>query len=127
MCFKRSYVSVYFCLCRHVPTGVLFDLLCAEPERPWNLTVRILLWLESCYCQEFRKKRKEFFYVNFFFVNVINHNVREINHCFVSIFKNTHLTLVEVVPYRLIFLTLAYFYILQEVSLFLTNLQSNVS
>ncbi|XP_078178081.1 autophagy protein Apg5 family [Carex rostrata] len=23
----------------YVPTGVLFDLLCAEPERPWNLTV----------------------------------------------------------------------------------------
>ncbi|KAL2652285.1 hypothetical protein R1flu_020413 [Riccia fluitans] len=23
----------------HIPTGVLFDLLCAEPERPWNLTV----------------------------------------------------------------------------------------
>nr|CAD1840787.1 unnamed protein product [Ananas comosus var. bracteatus] len=22
-----------------IPTGVLFDLLCAEPERPWNLTV----------------------------------------------------------------------------------------
>nr|CAD1840805.1 unnamed protein product [Ananas comosus var. bracteatus] len=21
-----------------IPTGVLFDLLCAEPERPWNLT-----------------------------------------------------------------------------------------
>lgn len=25
--------------CRNIPTGVLFDLLCAEPERPWNLTV----------------------------------------------------------------------------------------
>lgn len=25
--------------CRYIPTGVLFDLLCAEPERPWNLTV----------------------------------------------------------------------------------------
>ncbi|KAK2986862.1 hypothetical protein RJ640_009596 [Escallonia rubra] len=24
---------------RYIPTGVLFDLLCAEPERPWNLTV----------------------------------------------------------------------------------------
>eukprot|EP00268_Persea_americana_P055707 TRINITY_DN6499_c0_g2_i2.p1 TRINITY_DN6499_c0_g2~~TRINITY_DN6499_c0_g2_i2.p1 ORF type:complete len:259 (+),score=42.03 TRINITY_DN6499_c0_g2_i2:278-1054(+) len=23
----------------NTPTGVLFDLLCAEPERPWNLTV----------------------------------------------------------------------------------------
>ncbi|KAH9680598.1 Autophagy protein 5 [Citrus sinensis] len=23
----------------YTPTGVLFDLLCAEPERPWNLTV----------------------------------------------------------------------------------------
>ncbi|KAL5721478.1 autophagy protein 5 [Ranunculus cassubicifolius] len=23
----------------YVPTGVLFDLLCLEPERPWNLTV----------------------------------------------------------------------------------------
>ncbi|RRT58627.1 hypothetical protein B296_00038489, partial [Ensete ventricosum] len=23
----------------YVPIGVLFDLLCAEPERPWNLTV----------------------------------------------------------------------------------------
>ncbi|KAI4307705.1 hypothetical protein L6164_030863 [Bauhinia variegata] len=23
----------------YVPTGVLFDLLCMEPERPWNLTV----------------------------------------------------------------------------------------
>ncbi|XP_027332096.1 autophagy protein 5 [Abrus precatorius] len=23
----------------YVPTGVLFDLLCVEPERPWNLTV----------------------------------------------------------------------------------------
>ncbi|XP_031281803.1 autophagy protein 5 isoform X3 [Pistacia vera] len=23
----------------YIPTGVLFDLLCAEPERPWNLTV----------------------------------------------------------------------------------------
>ncbi|KAH7669364.1 autophagy-related protein 5 [Dioscorea alata] len=23
----------------NIPTGVLFDLLCAEPERPWNLTV----------------------------------------------------------------------------------------
>ncbi|KAJ9707295.1 hypothetical protein PVL29_002327 [Vitis rotundifolia] len=23
----------------HIPTGVLFDLLCAEQERPWNLTV----------------------------------------------------------------------------------------
>ncbi|MCD7462461.1 autophagy protein 5 [Datura stramonium] len=21
----------------YIPTGVLFDLLCAEPERPWNL------------------------------------------------------------------------------------------
>ncbi|WCJ25125.1 Autophagy protein 5 [Euphorbia peplus] len=23
----------------HIPTGVLFDLLCPEPERPWNLTI----------------------------------------------------------------------------------------
>ncbi|KAK1322433.1 Autophagy protein 5 [Acorus calamus] len=23
----------------NIPTGVLFDLLCVEPERPWNLTV----------------------------------------------------------------------------------------
>ncbi|RDX77576.1 Autophagy protein 5 [Mucuna pruriens] len=23
----------------YIPTGVLFDLLCVEPERPWNLTV----------------------------------------------------------------------------------------
>ncbi|CAK7338877.1 unnamed protein product [Dovyalis caffra] len=23
----------------YIPTGVLFDLFCAEPERPWNLTV----------------------------------------------------------------------------------------
>ncbi|KAK9092972.1 hypothetical protein Syun_027883 [Stephania yunnanensis] len=23
----------------HIPIGVLFDLLCGEPERPWNLTV----------------------------------------------------------------------------------------
>ncbi|KAD3640588.1 hypothetical protein E3N88_29811 [Mikania micrantha] len=23
----------------YIPTGVLFDLLCGEPERPWNLTV----------------------------------------------------------------------------------------
>ncbi|PNX96772.1 autophagy protein 5-like [Trifolium pratense] len=23
----------------YIPTGVLFDLLCMEPERPWNLTV----------------------------------------------------------------------------------------
>uniref|UniRef100_A0A5B6ZTT2 Autophagy protein 5 n=1 Tax=Davidia involucrata TaxID=16924 RepID=A0A5B6ZTT2_DAVIN len=23
----------------YIPTGVLFDFLCAEPERPWNLTV----------------------------------------------------------------------------------------
>lgn len=23
----------------YIPTGVLFDLLCSEPERPWNLTV----------------------------------------------------------------------------------------
>ncbi|XP_073065512.1 autophagy protein 5-like isoform X1 [Primulina eburnea] len=23
----------------YIPTGVLFDLLCAEPERPWNITV----------------------------------------------------------------------------------------
>ncbi|KAL3630363.1 autophagy protein 5 [Castilleja foliolosa] len=23
----------------YVPTGALFDLLCAEPERPWNLTI----------------------------------------------------------------------------------------
>ncbi|XP_059444481.1 autophagy protein 5 isoform X2 [Corylus avellana] len=23
----------------YIPTGILFDLLCAEPERPWNLTV----------------------------------------------------------------------------------------
>lgn len=23
----------------YIPTGVLFDLLCADPERPWNLTV----------------------------------------------------------------------------------------
>ncbi|KFK25942.1 hypothetical protein AALP_AA8G183000 [Arabis alpina] len=23
----------------YIPTGVLFDLLCAEPERPWNLTI----------------------------------------------------------------------------------------
>lgn len=27
--------------CRYTPTGVLFDLLCPEPERPWNLTVSI--------------------------------------------------------------------------------------
>ena len=26
---------------RHIPIGVLFDLLVAEPERPWNLTVNI--------------------------------------------------------------------------------------
>lgn len=25
---------------RHIPIGVLFDLLVAEPERPWNLTVK---------------------------------------------------------------------------------------
>ncbi|XP_057971536.1 autophagy protein 5 isoform X4 [Malania oleifera] len=25
----------------YIPTGVLFDLLCAEPERPWNLTVEL--------------------------------------------------------------------------------------
>ncbi|KAJ4974032.1 hypothetical protein NE237_007206 [Protea cynaroides] len=24
----------------YIPTGVLYDLLCLEPERPWNLTVR---------------------------------------------------------------------------------------
>lgn len=24
---------------RFIPTGVLFDLLCPEPQRPWNLTV----------------------------------------------------------------------------------------
>ncbi|KAH9308492.1 hypothetical protein KI387_036403, partial [Taxus chinensis] len=23
----------------YIPTGVLYDLLCAEPERPWNITV----------------------------------------------------------------------------------------
>ncbi|XP_062168731.1 autophagy protein 5 isoform X2 [Alnus glutinosa] len=23
----------------YIPTGILFDLLCADPERPWNLTV----------------------------------------------------------------------------------------
>lgn len=23
----------------YIPIGVLYDLLCAEPERPWNLTV----------------------------------------------------------------------------------------
>ncbi|KAJ0970063.1 hypothetical protein J5N97_022940 [Dioscorea zingiberensis] len=23
----------------YIPTGVIFDLLCAEPERPWNLTI----------------------------------------------------------------------------------------
>ncbi|KAE8695367.1 hypothetical protein F3Y22_tig00110718pilonHSYRG00100 [Hibiscus syriacus] len=23
----------------YIPTGVLFDLLCPEPERPWNITV----------------------------------------------------------------------------------------
>ena len=31
-----------FGVCRYIPTGVLFDLLCAEPERPWNLTVTFL-------------------------------------------------------------------------------------
>ncbi|KAF4353668.1 hypothetical protein F8388_003314 [Cannabis sativa] len=30
---RLGYLPLY------VPTGVLFDLLCAEPERPWNLTV----------------------------------------------------------------------------------------
>jgi autophagy-related protein 5 len=24
---------------RYIPIGVLYDLLCADPERPWNLTV----------------------------------------------------------------------------------------
>ncbi|KAF5737712.1 Autophagy protein Apg5 family isoform 2 [Tripterygium wilfordii] len=38
------YVEILFIefkgtACRYIPTGVLFDLLCAEPERPWNLTV----------------------------------------------------------------------------------------
>lgn len=32
---------VYFCTLRFVPIGVLFDLLCADPERPWNLIVRL--------------------------------------------------------------------------------------
>ncbi|KAK6927391.1 Autophagy-related protein 5 [Dillenia turbinata] len=27
----------------YIPTGVLFDLLCAEPERPWNLTSYVTL------------------------------------------------------------------------------------
>ncbi|WVY89952.1 hypothetical protein V8G54_035466 [Vigna mungo] len=26
----------------YIPTGVLFDLLCVEPERPWNLTEFLL-------------------------------------------------------------------------------------
>ncbi|KAJ9564528.1 hypothetical protein OSB04_000494, partial [Centaurea solstitialis] len=29
---------------QYIPTGVLFDLLCAEPERPWNLTVCLNLF-----------------------------------------------------------------------------------
>ncbi|KAG8373529.1 hypothetical protein BUALT_Bualt11G0033700 [Buddleja alternifolia] len=28
----------------YIPTGVLFDLLCAEPERPWNLTVHFRVY-----------------------------------------------------------------------------------
>lgn len=36
--FFRGLMSS-FLFCRYIPTGVLFDLLCAEPERPWNLTV----------------------------------------------------------------------------------------
>ncbi|KAF3626533.1 Autophagy protein 5 [Capsicum annuum] len=27
----------------YIPTGVLFDLLCAEPERPWNLTAAYII------------------------------------------------------------------------------------
>ncbi|XP_038906815.1 autophagy protein 5 isoform X4 [Benincasa hispida] len=27
----------------NIPTGVLFDLLCAEPERPWNLTANYIV------------------------------------------------------------------------------------
>ncbi|GFS35281.1 autophagy protein Apg5 family [Actinidia rufa] len=27
----------------YLPTGVLFDLLCAEPERPWNLTAAYVI------------------------------------------------------------------------------------
>uniref|UniRef100_A0A151UIC4 Autophagy protein 5 n=1 Tax=Cajanus cajan TaxID=3821 RepID=A0A151UIC4_CAJCA len=27
----------------YIPTGVLFDLLCVEPERPWNLTIKIFV------------------------------------------------------------------------------------
>lgn len=30
--------------CRYIPTGVLFDLLCAQPERPWNLTVWVFFF-----------------------------------------------------------------------------------
>jgi len=40
----------FFCTLRYVPIGVLFDLLCADPERPWNLIVRLhfsLLLLSS--------------------------------------------------------------------------------
>lgn len=33
------FETVVLLFCRYIPTGVLFDLLCAEPERPWNLTV----------------------------------------------------------------------------------------
>ncbi|KAE9450138.1 hypothetical protein C3L33_17951, partial [Rhododendron williamsianum] len=38
---KHSYLSLLLELVPYwyIPTGVLFDLLCAEPERPWNLTV----------------------------------------------------------------------------------------
>eukprot|EP00249_Psilotum_nudum_P012802 c23996_g1_i3 orf=182-1435(-) len=31
----------------HIPTGVLFDLLCAEPERPWNLTYMLQVHFRS--------------------------------------------------------------------------------
>lgn len=30
--------------CRYIPIGVLYDLLCADPERPWNLTVSLELF-----------------------------------------------------------------------------------
>lgn len=36
--------TTFWLNCRHIPTGVLFDLLCAEPERPWNLTVLVQLF-----------------------------------------------------------------------------------
>ncbi|XP_073065513.1 autophagy protein 5-like isoform X2 [Primulina eburnea] len=42
-CFIKLVHLFYFLLIsahsRYIPTGVLFDLLCAEPERPWNITV----------------------------------------------------------------------------------------